>query len=57
LNIIDNHIPTVIDQYSPPVKNWIKNMIGKAVDGTWIIGTATAASLLADVIAKYYGLK
>jgi hypothetical protein len=42
--------------FGPRVSSWIGKMLGKAADGSWKIGTGAAGSLLAQVIAKYYGL-
>jgi hypothetical protein len=41
--------------FGPKVSSWIGKMLGKAADGTWKIGVGAAGSLLAQVIAKYYG--
>lgn len=42
--------------FGPRVSSWIGKMLGKAADGSWKIGTGAAGGLLAQVIAKYYGL-
>lgn len=38
------------------VSNWIAGMMGKAANGSWEIGIATAGTLLAEAISKFYGL-
>ncbi|MBF0762160.1 hypothetical protein IR148_14055 [Dysgonomonas mossii] len=50
--------PTVYsnNQFGTKVNDWIKKMVGKAVDGTWQIGIGAAGTLLADSLMKYYGL-
>ncbi len=40
----------------PRVSGWIAKMTGKAASGAWQLGIGAAAALLADMIAKYYGL-
>jgi len=42
-------------EFGPAVKDWVKAMMVKAVDGTWTIGLDAAGSLLATVLAKFYG--
>jgi len=42
-------------QIGPKVGNWIKLMLGKAVDATWQIELGIAGGLLTTVIQKYYG--
>lgn len=44
------------ERFGPRVAAWISRMRGKAADGTWAIGLGAAGDLLAQVIAKYYGL-
>lgn len=36
--------------------NWIQKMVGKTIDGSWNIGTGTAAGILADALSKFFGL-
>lgn len=47
---------TAPEQLGPEVSSWIAKMIIKAAEGSWKIGLGAAGSLLAQVIAKYYGL-
>ncbi|MBB5645741.1 hypothetical protein [Pedobacter cryoconitis] len=54
--IIDNHISEQIDSYSNDVNNWIKNMLVKAVDGSWNVKISNAGFILSNIIGKYYGL-
>lgn len=42
-------------QVGPKVGNWMKEMLGKAVDATWQIELGIAGGLLTTVIQKYYG--
>lgn len=58
LSVIDEQIPSTVQQpFNSKVNFWIQKMIAKSVDGTWQISIATAATFLAEVILKYYGLK
>lgn len=47
--------PTEPNKLGSNVSNWIAQMMGKAASGSWEIGIATAGTLLADSIAKFYG--
>ena len=42
--------------FGSKVQSWIGNMISKAATGAWDIAAATAASLLAHALMKYYGM-
>lgn len=42
-------------KYGPRVKQWFQAMIGKAVDGTWTIGTGAAGNVLASALNSFYG--
>lgn len=42
-------------QVGPKVGDWMKEMLGKAVDATWQIELGIAGGLLTTVIQKYYG--
>lgn len=48
--------PSKPNKLGSNVSNWIGGMIGKASSGSWEIGIATAGTLLAEAISKYYGL-
>lgn len=48
--------PTEQNKLGSHVSNWIGSMVGKAASGGWDIGVATAGILLAESIAKFYGL-
>ncbi len=48
--------PTEPNRFGEKVGGWISTMMGKAANGTWDIGIATAGTLLADSLAKFYGL-
>lgn len=41
----------------PVVKDWVKKMFGKAVEGTWKVSIAAAGKILGDAIGAYYGWK
>ncbi|MBS1525331.1 MAG: hypothetical protein JST19_06770 [Bacteroidetes bacterium] len=56
LTFIDEEKPTSDGKFSKQVNTWIGRMINKAVDGSWEIGIATAGGVLAEAIAKYYGI-
>jgi hypothetical protein len=43
-------------RYGPKVSSWIAGMMRKAADGSWGVGVGAASNLLAQAIAKYYGL-
>ena len=49
--------PQSKSNFGKAVSDWIGRMVAKAASGAWDISAATAAALLADAIAKYYGLK
>ncbi len=44
------------DKFGPRVSAWIAKMMGKAAEGAWKISLGAGGSLLAQAIAKYYGL-
>lgn len=60
-----SEIIEIIDEEKPDLKNkkpgkkvsgWMTKMLGKAIDGSWEIGVGAAGQLLADIIARYYGM-
>lgn len=48
--------PTTQSKFGVSVSSWLANMMGKAASGSWEIGIATAGTLLAESLAKFYGL-
>ena len=42
-------------QFGPATKEWLKKMLGKAVDTSWQVEVGVASSLLASALQKYYG--
>ncbi|OTG73951.1 hypothetical protein B9T23_13150 [Acinetobacter terrae] len=48
-------IPQTPSEYSSDLKNWIKNMIGKSIEGTWQVTVGAAGSILATGIQNYFG--
>jgi AbiTii len=48
--------PKLSQGFGPKVSSWISKMMGKAAEGSWNIGLGAAGNLLAQAIAKYYGL-
>lgn len=56
LEIVDESVPTSKDKFGESVNNWIKKMLGKAVDGSWQISIGAAGNLLAQTLQNYYGL-
>lgn len=48
--------PNIASKLGERVSGWIGAMVGKAANGSWDISVATAGTLLAESIAKYYGL-
>lgn len=48
--------PLSEERFGPKVSAWIARMMGKAAEGTWDISLGAAGNLLAQAIAKYYGL-
>ncbi|HCI9781661.1 TPA: hypothetical protein NQE86_004909 [Klebsiella pneumoniae] len=48
--------PLSKESFPHQVKEWLKKMINKSVDGTWEIGIATAGSTLSQIICRYYGI-
>ncbi|HLX12719.1 MAG TPA: hypothetical protein VKS81_07895 [Bacteroidota bacterium] len=56
--IIDNDAPDPKNRmFGPKVKQWMKKMIGKAIDGSWKVGIEVAAKILGEAISRYYGFK
>lgn len=58
-----NELLTIIDTEHPKngffgavINQWIKQMMGKALDGTWQIGIGAAGGVLAEAINHYYGI-
>lgn len=48
--------PTEPNKLGEKVSSWIGSMVGKAASGGWDISVATAGTLLAESISKFYGL-
>jgi len=48
--------PTTEGKFGPKVSSWIAKMMKKAADGSWDIAVGAAGNLLAQAIARYYGL-
>lgn len=44
------------DSYGPKMQNWLKEMLGKAIDGSWKISVNVASKFLTEVIKNYYGV-
>lgn len=42
-------------EYGPKIKKWMTKMLGKAVEGTWKIGTEVAAKIITEALKQYYG--
>lgn len=49
-------VPTEPNKLGEKVSSWIGSMVGKAASGSWDIGVATAGTMLAESISKFYGL-
>lgn len=49
-------VPPSAEKFGPKVANWITKMLGKAASGGWNISLGAAGNLLAQLVAKYYGL-
>jgi hypothetical protein len=41
--------------FGPRVKNWMKSMLGKAVDTSWQVEVGIASNLLTDALKAFYG--
>lgn len=54
--LISDDEPRVNTGFGPKVAYWISRMIQKSAEGSWNISLGTAGNLLAQVIAKFYGL-
>ena len=48
--------PVSKDAFGIKVSQWIAKMVQKAADGSWNVAVGAAGGLLAQAIAKYYGL-
>lgn len=56
IEVIDKEDPDRENKkFGNNVNEWIKKMMGKALDGSWTIGIGAAGSLLAEAIGAYYG--
>ncbi len=55
LSIIDLEQPKA-GVFGLKVNNWVQKMVGKALDGTWQIGIATAGVVLGEALNHYYGI-
>lgn len=42
-------------QFGPSVKEWMKKMLAKIVDGSWQIELGIASNLMTDALKAYYG--
>ena len=49
-------VPLSAENLGPKVSGWIARMVGKAASGGWNISLGAAGNLLAQLVAKYYGL-
>jgi hypothetical protein len=49
--------PSSPENFGPRVSSWIGKMVMKAAAGGWNIGAGAAGTLLAELIASYYGLR
>lgn len=49
-------VPPSAEKFGPQVANWISKMLGRAASGGWNISLGAAGNLLAQLVAKYYGL-
>ncbi|RSZ55595.1 response regulator receiver protein [Massilia atriviolacea] len=59
LEIAINADPVVLTapgQFGPGVRNWMKRMVGKAIDTAWAIEVGMASSLLTTALQRYYGV-
>lgn len=43
------------NRLGPKVRNWVKGMLGKAVDTSWQIEVGIASNLLTDALKAFYG--
>lgn len=48
-------LPNESKKFGKNVSEWIGKMVGKAATGSWEISVATAGTLLAEAIGKFYG--
>lgn len=54
--LINSEPPKDKNSFSIQIKEWIKKMIGKSLDGSWEIGIAAAGSTLSQIICRYYDI-
>lgn len=57
LNVVDNEPPTSKGNFGNGVNDWMKKMLGKAVDGSWQVSIGAAGNILAEALQRYYGLQ
>lgn len=55
INNDQNSLEVQEQKFGSNVKEWMKRMLSKVVDGVWEIEIATAGNLLSTAIQKYYG--
>lgn len=49
-------VPQSEKEYQTDLKEWMKKMFGKSLDGSWQIGAGAAGTILASGIQNYFGL-
>ena len=50
-------VPVDAQRLGPAVSMWLGKLIAKSADGTYQLSIATAATVLGEVVLRYYGLK
>ena len=49
-------LPQSSSEYSSALQDWLKKMMGKAIDGSWQIAIGAAGSILATGLQNFFGL-
>lgn len=49
-------LPQSSNEYSPYLRDWMKKMIGRSIDGSWQVAVGAAGSILATGLQNYFGI-
>jgi len=53
--LVSEDMPKDNKSFSPKVREWLKKMISKSIDGTWDVSSSAAGGILTQIICRYYG--
>lgn len=49
-------LPQSSNEYSTYLRDWMKKMIGRSIDGSWQVAVGAAGSILATGLQNYFGI-